>query len=167
MAIFTTQAGGTVFEGATTDWPIVAPRNPQVGQITRNVLDRLALRSVRVIGPLPGRGGRMRTRVGETARFHVDVGPLGPVDGFGYRWTVGGAQLTDGGGGCASVTMPAEARPVTVSVTVSEQERQIAFGTTTFIPLTVRGGSRYRAAHDLREMVFPGEPSGPPRGRRV
>ena len=65
--------GGIVFNGATTDWPCLVGRNAEVEQITRNVLDRLRLRAVPVLGPLPVRHGRAAAVAGEPAHFHVDT----------------------------------------------------------------------------------------------
>ena len=44
MGVLERRGAGTVFNGATTDWPrvVAAGRSPVVEQITRNVLDRLA-----------------------------------------------------------------------------------------------------------------------------
>jgi hypothetical protein len=102
----------------------------------------------------------MRARVGEPARFHIDVGPLGPVSAFRYRWVVGGAKLVEHEGAVATVSMPTAARPVTVSATVLDQERPVAFGSTTFIPLTLEEDLGVELLTALREMVMPGEPSG-------
>ena len=46
MSLYTSDRGGIVFNGATTDWPCLVGRNAEVEQITRNVLDRLRLRAV-------------------------------------------------------------------------------------------------------------------------
>ena len=80
MGIYTTPGGGTVFQAATTDWPILVPRDRQVAAITRNVLDRLAAPGVRVVGPLPPRGGRLLAVEGEAATFHADVAPRTDLD---------------------------------------------------------------------------------------
>src|SRR5205085_4442168 len=119
MGVFRSPRGVTVFQGATTDWPIVAPIDDQVGRITRNVLDRLALRSVRVIGPLPARGGRMVAAVGETASFHVDLAGLsGGEAEREVDWSPAGAELVEAAGPVARVRMPSEPGLVTVSALV-------------------------------------------------
>src|SRR4029453_1146073 len=76
MGVYTSDRGGIVFNGATTDWPCLVGRNAEVEQITRNVLDRLRLRAVPVLGPLPVRHGRMLAVAGEPAHFHVDTAGL-------------------------------------------------------------------------------------------
>ena len=73
MGLYVSPQGGVVFQGATTDWPILVPRNAHVGAITRNIVDHLRLPSARIIGPLPHRAGRMLAAVGETVSFHVDM----------------------------------------------------------------------------------------------
>ena len=79
MGLYTSDRGGIVFNGATTDWPCLVGRNAEVDRITRNVLDRLRLRAVPILGPLPMRHGRMLAAAGEPAHFHVDTAELPPA----------------------------------------------------------------------------------------
>lgn len=160
MGVLTGPGGGIIFQGATTDWPILAPVDEQVGMITRNVLDRLSLRSVRVLGPLPARAGRMLATVGETTSFHVDVVPLGAGD-HSYIWQVGGAELVDSNGPLASVRFPARPGLVTVSVVVERAGEPVAFGTRTLMPLTKTESLQVEATTLVREIAMPGDPSGP------
>lgn len=160
MGVFTSPRGGVVFQGATTDWPIVAARNAHVQRITRNVIDRLRLRSVRLVGPLPTRGGRMLVAEGETASFHADTAELGETE-LRYEWHVGGAEKVSEYGSTVRVLIPSHSRPVTVSLIVSVGSEAVAFGTRTFVPLTSIESLQLEACILVREIAMPGEPSNP------
>jgi N,N-dimethylformamidase beta subunit-like, C-terminal len=172
MGTYTSDRGGIVFNGATTDWPCLVGRNAEVARITRNVLDRLRLRAVPILGPLPARHGRMLAVAGELARFHVDLAGLpagASAEGRRYTWEV----LTDepvpaaplaaraGAGFTFEARMPRRPVPVTVTVTVSERGGPVAFGTLTFVPLSEEAALKVEVTALLREMVMPGEPSNP------
>ena len=102
MGMHVTPRGGIVFQGATTDWPILVPRNAHVATITRNVIERLRLPSVRIIGPLPHRAGRMLAAAGETVTFHADAGAFGSGDELRWEWQVAGAEHRAGRGRAAA-----------------------------------------------------------------
>ncbi len=160
MGVFTSRGGGIVFQGATTDWPKLVGSNDKVAQITRNVLDGLRLKAVRVVGPLPPVAGRMLAAAGEKAEFVADVSPLGDVEGLHYEWRIAGATARPGDSAAVTVEMPAASAPVTVSVMVSDGEGPLGFGTRTFMPLTRIDMLRLEVVNLLREMVTPGDPSG-------
>jgi hypothetical protein len=164
MGVYTTDRGGIVFNGATTDWPCLVGRNAHVARITRNVLDRLSLRGVPIVGPLPTLGGRMLAAAGRPARFHVDTGDLTPAVDRHYAWTVAGAVGRPGDAPVIEVEVPASPAvpaPLTVAVTVSESGRAVAFGTLTVLPLSEEEALKTEALTLIREMVMPGEPSNP------
>ena len=161
MDIFSTPRGGIVFQGATTDWPMLVPRNTHVERITRNVLERLQLRSVAVVGPLPTRGGRMLAAAGETVSLHVDTAQLGR-NGLACEWSVTGGELVDADGAAISIAVAATGEPVTASVIVRDATgAPRGFGTQTFLPLTRRETLQLEVCILLREMVMPSEPSSP------
>ena len=161
MGMYVSPQGGIVFQGATTDWPILVPRNRHVEAITRNVVDRLRHRSVRVIGPLPSRGGRMIAGAGETLSFHADAGKFGEMAGLGFVWSVAGAALAGANGPVAKVTMPEAPGFVTVSVELSEGGTRLGFGTRTVLVLSQDDMAKVAILINLREMVMAGEPSNP------
>jgi hypothetical protein len=161
-----------VFNGATTDWPCLVGRNAEVARITRNVLDRLRLRAVPLLGPLPTRHGRMLAAVGDLARFHVDLGglpPVAPADDRRCTWEIRTDEPLPAAPPAArapadftfEARMPSRPVPVTVTVTVSERGAPVAFGTLTFVPLSREAALKAEATALLREMVMPGEPSNP------
>lgn len=160
MGLHVSPRGGIVFQGATTDWPIVVPRNPAVAAITRNVVDNLRLPALRVLGPLPHRGGRMLAECGATASFHVDTGRnRGSLPTF--SWNVGGAAIVRQDGPVVHVRMPDTQDFVTVSVVAQDGSSKIGFGTRTLLPLSAEDSLRLDITVGLREMVMPGEPSNP------
>jgi hypothetical protein len=169
MGCYTSLRGGIVFNGATTDWPCLVGRNAEVDRITRNVLDRLRLRAVPVVGPLPVRHGRMLAVAGEIAHFHVDTAglPAGADRRYLWRLTAGSgnggraSEAVSGEGLTFRAPMPPEPTPVTVTVTVMDAARPIAFGTLTVVPLSEEEALKTDALALLREMVMPGEPSNP------
>ena len=57
MGVYVAPSGGTVFNGATTDWPLLLELDSNVARITQNVLERLSLPSVRIVGPMALAGG--------------------------------------------------------------------------------------------------------------
>jgi hypothetical protein len=161
MGLYVSPQGGIVFQAATTDWPILVPRNAHVAAITRNVLDRLRLPSLRIMGPLPIRAGRMLAAAGETVSFHVDLGELEWADDLALGWRVVGADLVEDEGPQIRVALPARADFVTVSVELRRGATAIGFSTRTFMPLTDDEAARLAVLIDLRELAIPDEPSSP------
>jgi hypothetical protein len=160
MGIYTSLSGGIVFQGATTDWPMAVPRNRTVATITSNVLDRLCLRSVRVLGPLPGYAGRMLAEESEMATFVVDTSRLPENRTVKFSWHVSGAETVHGDSPSLDVRMPSASKPMTISVTVSDANGPVAFGTCTSVPLAHVDTLRMEIVNLLREMATPGDPSG-------
>lgn len=156
MGVYTSAAGGIIFQGATTDWAKLIGRNDIVDRITENVLAKLSLRSVRVLGPLPGRAGRMIAEVGKLASFHIDLYDFPANAGLRFSWETAGGEVSHDGGSIVEVQMPAEPIPVTVSVTVSDNSGPIAFGSCTFIPLTRESSLQLEIAILAREIATRG-----------
>jgi hypothetical protein len=161
MGSYVSPQGGITFQAATTDWPMLVPRNRQVAAITRNVLDRLRWPSVRVLGPLPCRGGRMLAAAGETVALHADLGRFRPLDDLTLHWHVAGAVLAGSMGPQIRVTLPPTPDFVTVSVEVRRGDATIGFGTRSFMPLSADEAVRLAVLVDLRELAMPDEPSNP------
>ena len=160
MGMYVSPRGGIVFQGATTDWPILVPRNRHVEAITRNVIDRLRVASARILGPLPHRAGRMLACAGETVSFHVDTGPFG-AEAVHCAWSVAGARIVEEAGPLIRVAMPDAVDFVTVSVEVQKDGCAIGFGTRTLLPLSQDEALRLDILINMREMVMAGEPSNP------
>ena len=161
MGMYVTPRGGIVFQGATTDWPILVPRNRHVEAITRNVIDRLRLPSARILGPLPHRAGRMLACVGETVSLHVDTGAFDGADVLRCTWSVAGARIVEEAGAMIRVRIPDAVDFVTVTVEVRRDGRAVGFGTKTLLPLSRDEALRLDILINMREMVMAGEPSNP------
>ena len=73
MGTYASSSGGTVFNGATTDWPLLLDLDSNVARITRDVLDRLSVPSVRIVGPVPTTGGAW-AREGTSLQAYVVYG---------------------------------------------------------------------------------------------
>lgn len=161
MGLYVSPQGGVVFQGATTDWPILVPRNTHVETITRNVVERLRLPSARVIGPLPHRAGRMLAAAGETVSFHVDTGRFGDLATLRCEWQAAGAHVVEGAGPLLRVQMPQETGFVAISVTLWRGAEVIGFGACTMLPLTTEEAIKLDVLINMREMVMAGEPANP------
>jgi hypothetical protein len=161
MGLYVSPQGGVVFQGATTDWPILVPRNADVGAITRNIVDHLRLPSARIIGPLPHRAGRMLAAVGETVSFHVDTGRFADLKALRCKWQVAGAETLESAGPSLRVRLPDKVDFVTISVTLWRGAEAIGFGTCTLLPLTTEEALKLDVLINMREMVMAGEPANP------
>ena len=160
MGLYVSSQGGIVFQGATTDWPIVVPRNRHVGRITRNVIERLRLPAVRLIGPLPLKGGRMTAAAGETVKVHVDLARFTRSEPK-LEWTVAGAEIASQSGAWIAIKLPIEPDFVTVSLLARNGEVPAGFGTLTLRPMTQQEAARAAILVSMREMAMTDEPSNP------
>ena len=160
MGLYVSPQGGIVFQGATTDWPILVPRNRHVAKITRNVIERLRLPAVRLIGPLPLKGGRMTATAGETVKVHVDLARFAHSTPQ-LKWTVVGAEITSQSGAWIEIKVPTEPDFVTVSLLMQNDDALVGFGTLTFRPMTRQESSRAAILVSMREMAMTDEPSNP------
>ena len=128
MGLYVSPQGGIVFQGATTDWPILVPRNRHVATITSNVVERLRWPSARVLGPLPARAGRMLGAAGETVSFHLDTGKFGWLGEVTCEWQVAGARVVEANGIRLRVQLPDTAGFVTVAGFAIKAGQPIGFG---------------------------------------
>jgi len=161
MGLYVSPQGGIVFQGATTDWPILVPRNRHVETITRNVLAHLRWPSARLLGPLPARAGRMLAAIGETVSFHLDTGKFGAADEVTCEWEVAGARVVEANGILLRVQLPDTAGFVTVAGFLVKAGQRIGFGCRSFMPMTADEALKLDMLINLREMVLAGEPANP------
>ncbi len=161
MGLYVSPQGGIVFQAATTDWPILVPRNRHVGLITRNIVDRMRWPAARIVGPLPARAGRTLAAVGETVTFHIDTANFGHAADYTYEWEIAGARLIEANGLKAHVQLPPNADFVTISAFAIKNGRRTGFGTRSLLPLTAEEALKLDMLINMREMVMAGEPSNP------
>ena len=130
MGLYT--RGGIVFTAATTDWARVLTTNEHVDRITRNVLDRLKTRAVRIVGPLSN------AVCSTTTGFQIDASQLPDQESLKYGWSISGgdgvAQSMDQP--TFAAMLPSSPTPVTVTVEIKNDVGYEAFGTLTFTPLS-------------------------------
>ena len=158
MLTYTSRRGGTVFTASTTDWPIVACTDSTVGQITRNVIDRLSLKSLRVIGALPTTTGLPLAIAGAGAAFRVDDAASEEQ----LRWSVSAGDYSAVSRSTISVAVPEEVHPLTVTVTrLDEHGEPAAFGSRTVFPLTEAEYVQSEMSAQLRDIHAPREPFWP------
>ena len=80
--------GGTVFTAATTDWSrVLASGDPATVQITRNVLDKLSARSLRIRGISAGCLATSIAVEGGSLTLTVDTSGLPHPYNLTYAWT--------------------------------------------------------------------------------
>ncbi|HEY6434099.1 MAG TPA: N,N-dimethylformamidase beta subunit family domain-containing protein [Acetobacteraceae bacterium] len=161
MGLYVSPQGGIVFQAATTDWPILVPRNRHVGQITRNIVDRMRWPAARIVGPLPARAGRTLAAVGETVTFHIDTANFGYAADYICEWEIAGAHLIEADGLKARVQLPPAADFVTISAFAVKDGQPVGFGTRSLLPLTAEEALKLDMLINMREMVMAGEPSNP------
>ena len=139
-----------------------------VAMITRNVLERLSLPSVRIVGPVAA-AADIDPQEGAPIQVYVDRS-RGVQDAFsGYVWEVRGKtasalrreELTSSAS-IASLRAGKGGEPMTVDVVVHDNDgKRVGFGSLSFIPLTEREALAAELCTLLAEMVRPGEPSAP------
>lgn len=164
MSIYTDRSGAIVFSGGTTDWPIAAGSDPEVAQVTRNLLRYLSIRSVRLTGPGGGlHDGRERLVEGETVTFHIALADLAGDVGE-IRWRVGHAD-DPGEWKVGGITQEVTVGPVggyqTVSVLVTGPDgAELGFGSKVLEVVGSRAGATARLRAKLRHAAAPFGPPG-------
>lgn len=154
MGLYT--RNGIVFTAATTDWTRVLNTNPYADRITRNVLNRLKSRAVRIIGPLSSGVRISVVPCGATAKFQVDATGLPNLEGLKYRWTISGGNSTELpplDQPAFEAAMPSSPAPVTVTVEVEDGAGYEAFGTLTFTPLSQQEYLQFQLWNRLRDLA--------------
>jgi hypothetical protein len=168
MGTYASSSGGTVFNGATTDWPLLLDLDSKVARITQNVLDCLSVPSVRIVGPVPT-AGRAWPQEGTPLQVYVDTARGAHDMASRYAWEVRGKpgpllglDAPTSGGPLLTFLAGKGGEPMTVEVTVhGEGGNRVGFGSLSFIPVTEREALLAELCALLAEMVRPGEPSAP------
>jgi hypothetical protein len=168
MGTYTAPSGGMVFQAATTDWALCLGEGSAVAKVTENVLDRLRLPTIAIIGPLPTIGGELHAISRKVSELSADISRLSAEElaATTFHWHVTGVEA-EHVGPAVKVEIPPAAGLVTVSVRAVRQGREVGFGSVTLPVLSEEEGLRLRVVALLRELVMPGDPSMPlvdPRG---
>jgi hypothetical protein len=152
MGIYTNR--GIVFNGATTDWArVLSSGNAQVVQITKNVLNKLASYSLKIIGPSTKVCGRSVAVQGAMSVFHVDVSSYPPGKKLKFQWNVNGATAATLNGESVEVTFSKSNVPVHISVSVSDGTNCPGFGTISIHTITPQTYGLLQLICKLMHMV--------------
>lgn len=175
MGIYSHPSGGIVFTAATVDWArvLASGKEPRVEQITRNVIEHLKPRAVRIMGRFPricgvnvavvcnppseaqkDGGGVKRPPKQDClpVKFQVDTLGLPNQQNLHYQWTISGGSGVSLDQPTFEATMPAVPVPVTVTVTINDGTDRSAFGTLTFTPLSQQEYLLFQFGCRLREL---------------
>jgi hypothetical protein len=166
IVTYSDRSGGIVFTGATTDWPIVAEIDPQVGRVTGNVLAALAHPSLRILGPYRDGPVVEVVETGQSYDFRV-LAPRGRAHAElrGYAWRIAWddeialdwSELGDS----IRVDIPADAGVVTVSVEArTSSGERCGFGSRSFDVLNAAECATVEFVRALRRAATPGGPPG-------
>lgn len=151
MGIYTNN--GIVFTAATADWArVVASGNAQVTQITRNVLDRLRSRAVRILG-LGDACSRHPVVEGASITLWAGMSALPNQNNLSYAWTTSAGTPDATNQATFQLQLPSPPVAVTVSVTIADGTDCPAFGTVTFTPMTHAQYAHAALICRLRDMV--------------
>jgi len=147
---------GIVFTAATVDWARVLASGEELNVeiITKNVLNRLKSRAVRVVGPLPTLCGSYIAVEGQKANFHVDTGGLPNQNNLHFEWSISNGNGSSSDQPTFEAVMPSPPQPVTVTVAVTDGTECGAFGTLTFVPLSTQEALRLELLCQLRTIVI-------------
>jgi len=145
---------GIVFTAATTDWArVLASGHPQVVQITRNVLDKLRSRAVRIHG-LGDFCSKHAAVEGAKITFYVDTSKLPQQSGLTYEWTASAGTGGPNNLSTFDLVLPSPPESVTVTVTVRDGTDCPGFGTLTFVPMTFDEFRHAQLICRIREFVI-------------
>ncbi len=165
IVTYTDRSGGIVYTGATTDWPIVAETDPEIGKVTSNVLRALQRPNLRVLGPF--REGRSTDLVqaGKSYEFRLQSTPGRPAPGTVTAWRVAidDKVLLDwvGSGPVLRFEVPEDARTLTVSVDQRVHEgAHCGFGSLSFDVLNTTEAATVGFTRALGRAGTPGGPPG-------
>jgi hypothetical protein len=115
---------------------------------------------VRLIGPLPLKGGRMTAAADEIVKVHVDLARFSRFQPK-LEWTVAGAEIACQSSSWIEIKLPIQPDFVTVSLLLRKGDEPAGFGTLTFRPMTQEEARRAAILLNMREMVMTDEPSNP------
>ncbi|HEY6297987.1 MAG TPA: hypothetical protein VIX15_20210, partial [Streptosporangiaceae bacterium] len=164
MLLRTAPSGGMVFSVGTTDWPLALETDRGVGQVTANVVSRLAHRALRIHGP-----------VCPESEYAGDGDMIGPdrdvswyVDGdqaasrglTQIDWQVRGGEPASSDGHLLVTRSGEDEHWLTVTATAGDSEGNAYFGSRTVRVLSADEYTRRRLVRTLNAIAFPDEQGG-------
>jgi hypothetical protein len=123
---------------------------PAVDRITRNVLDRLAAQSVGILGISDACGSNPAVEAA-TIDFSANMSALPQTIELAYHWTASKGDWAENGQPVFQLTLPSP--PDAVTVTITGPDGFAAFGTLTFMPMTIAEYEQVQIECGLEQMV--------------
>ncbi len=167
MGFMTSRSGGMSFAGSTTDWPMYVGSDPIVGQITRNVIERFQLASVRIVGPVAQAedGGLASVVEDQECATWVDVATLDErvgTAGLEIEWAVAGGEILGRSDAPVLRLRPLpDVGLITISVVCRRAGETIAFGSKSLVVASRADGLRIGICTAIRNIAMPTEPAAP------
>ena len=163
MGVMTHSSGGITFQAATTDWPMYVDSDATIGQITRNVIERLSLKSVALVGPVPNDedAGLPSAVEGETCVVYADLGGLWDCfgeEGLRFEWSAAGGDVVGISNGPVLRVRPSSEGLLTVSLRVHKGSKEVAFGSKTALVSSRADGLRIAICTTIRNVAMPTDP---------
>jgi hypothetical protein len=173
MMLRTAPSGGMVFSVGTTDWPLALDSDPAIGQITANVVGRLAHGSLRIHGPVCAESAYVGD--GDMIGPDTDTGwylngdQVAALGLAGVEWQVRGGERAAGAGadhdaggpGVPLVTRSADGQEwLTVTATAQDAAGRRYFGSRTVRVLDTDEFLRRRVIRALNAIAYPDEQGG-------
>ena len=165
IMIRTAPSGGMVFSVGSTDWPLALESDEAVGQVTANVVGRLAQRALVIHGPVCAEGeyigeGEM-VGAGREIGWYVDGGQAAAAGLAGPQWTVTGGELRPGGSAGHVISTSADGDPwLTITATATDAAGRPYFGSRTVRVAGTEEFLRRRIIRTLDAMAYPDEQGG-------
>jgi hypothetical protein len=164
MLLRTAPSGGMVFSVGTTDWPLALETDPNIGQITANVVSRLADRALRIHGPVcpeaeyVGEGDMIGPDRDVT--WYVDGDQVAGQELTAIEWQVRGGQPARGEGRRLVTRSGEDEQWLTLTATARDRHGQAYFGSRTVRVLPADEYVRRRVVRTLNAIAFPDEQGG-------
>jgi hypothetical protein len=153
-----------VFSAGTTDWPLALDTDRNVGQVTANVVGRLADRALRIHGPVcpeaeyAGEGDMIGPDRDVT--WYLD-GDQVAEQGLGQiGWQVRGGEQASSDGRLLVTRSGEDEHWLTVTATARDSDGNAYFGSRTVRVLSADEYARRRLVRTLNAIAFPDEQGG-------
>ncbi len=163
MLLRTAPSGGMIFSVGTTDWPL-ALGDRAIGQITANVVSRLADRALRIHGPVSpeseyvGEGDMVGPD--RNVSWYLDGDQLTSLRLTDVEWQIRGGDQVGAEHSHLITRSSPDAAWLTVTATATDEAGRRYFGSRTVRVLSEDEYLRRRVVRTLNAIAFPDEQGG-------